>query len=110
MKNSFLLCKGDYILETKLRKRIDNSVLIEEGWTNQVYETPEGTIIKVFSSHLLEAFKFSLADLSHGKLNIPDREERLQKEVEMKERLRKEGYKAPKVTEVYKRAIEMQRF
>ena len=90
-------------------ERLKSSEPVEKGWTNRVFETPEGTIIKVFSSHFLEALFFGLFDLSHRKLNIPLRGERLQKEIDVKKDLRRDGFEVPEIIEVYSNAIEMEK-
>ena len=92
-----------------LEDRIQASKPLDEGWTNRVYETSEGTIIKVFSTHIFEAVIFGLADILHGKPNFPFRRERLQKEIEVKNSLTESGYEVPEVIEVYPHAIEMEK-
>lgn len=92
-----------------LQDRIQASKPVDEGWTNRVYETSEGTIIKVFSTHFFEAVFFGLADILHGKLNFPFRNERLQKEVDVKNSLSDKGYKVPEIIEVYPDALEMEK-
>lgn len=91
-----------------LQDRIQASKPVDEGWTNRVYETSEGTIIKVFSTHFFEAVFFGLADILHGKLNFPFRNERLQKEVDVKNSLSDKGYKVPEIIEVYPDALEQE--
>lgn len=92
-----------------VKQRIKDSEPIDEGWTNRVYETPESTIIKVFSTHILEALIFGTADILHGKPNIPFRSERLQKEVEMKKSLSEQGYAVPEILAVYQNAVEIEK-
>lgn len=91
-----------------LGDRIQASKPVDEGWTNRVYETPEGTVIKVFSRHIFESLIFGVADFLHGKINIPFRGERLQKEIDIKESLREKGYQVPQIIEIYPNAIEME--
>lgn len=81
---------------------------IKEGWTNRVYRTDQGTIIKVFSQHKLESIIFATADILHGKLNIPFRENRLEKELEMKQKLSEKDYKVPKIIQKSEKAIEVE--
>ncbi|MEF8880400.1 MAG: hypothetical protein V5A72_01045 [Candidatus Nanohaloarchaea archaeon] len=92
-----------------IKNRIKDSNPVDNGWTNRVYETSEGTIIKVFSTHFFEALIFGSVDFLHGKSNIPFRNERLEKEVEMKQTLEKKGYSVPVIIEVYSNALEMER-
>lgn len=91
-----------------LTQRINGSEPVDQGWTNRVYRTKEGTVIKVFSNHMFEALIFGIADILHGKLNMPFKGERLQKEIEMKKSLKEKEYFVPEIIKVYSNALEME--
>lgn len=95
--------------EETLQERLENSRPVDEGWTNQVYETSEGTIIKVFSNHFIETPIFALTDLLHGKINYPSKKERMQKEKDSKKFLKSNDYAAPAVLNEYSNALEMEK-
>lgn len=98
----------DLVQNQDILEKAENAETIQKGWTNKVYKTKEGTIVKVFSKHKFQSIIFATADLLHGKLNIPFRENRLQKEVEMKQKLSEKNYKVPKIIQTSKKAIELE--
>ncbi|MFB6241194.1 MAG: hypothetical protein ABEJ36_00125 [Candidatus Nanosalina sp.] len=65
-------------LDSYVESALEGSVPIEEGKTNQVFETSDGNIVKVYSDSSLTALLDSFYRLMTGTGTYPDREERIE--------------------------------
>lgn len=78
------------------------------GLTNEVFFTENNTVVKTYSRYPLTSFLETFTSLLNGKINYISREERMSNEIEMKELIKKLGFRTAQVLNLGEESIEFE--
>lgn len=96
-------------MDSRVEQLLEESVPLEAGRTNEVYESPEKNVLKVYSDSSLSAFMDGLYRMITGTGTYADREERMENVQRVREYEDELPLKFPDIEYVGQRSLEFEK-
>jgi len=93
----------------EFEEKVRNAKPAEEGVTNKVMFTEDGTVLKKYSRYPTTSVLDFFTSLLNGTIRYTDREKRMSNEVAMKHKIKDLGYGAPEILSEGEDFIEFER-